>query len=76
MINLYWNDLRRIHDKEVSHLYFEGWDFSQMENIRESAPQSAHHVVATQSVLVESEVFIVLLLGPGFVGQALDPSSG
>ena len=36
MINLYWNDLRRIHDKEVSHLYFEGWDFSQMENIREA----------------------------------------
>lgn len=47
-----------------------------MENIRESAPQTAHHVVATQSVLAESEVFIVLLLGLGFAGQELDPSSG
>lgn len=43
-----------------------------MENIRESAPQGARHVVATQSVLAESEALIVLRLGPGFAGQQLD----
>lgn len=47
-----------------------------MENIRESAPQSACHIVGAQLVLAESEAFIVIRLGPGFAGQGLDPRSG
>lgn len=45
-----------------------------MENIRESAPQSACHIVGAQLVLAESEAFIVIRLGPGFAGQGLDRS--
>lgn len=47
-----------------------------MESRRDSAPQSARHVAATQSVLAESEVRIVLRLGPGFAGQELHPRCG
>ena len=51
-------------------------DKNQMESRRDSAPQSALHVAATQSVLAESEVRIVLRLGPGFAGQELHPRCG
>lgn len=42
---------------------------------RPVSPQSAWHVVGTQLVLEESEIFTAIGLGAGFNGKGLDTSS-